>query len=176
MAHQGAFWSWHAQCGTVAHAHPYSHTIYAQLCNNNKQMPYEEASLVLWYTEQWKEILEVTWEKRQTHSNYERKRHHLCVKRLGTREAGDYSRLSWLIVSPRSQQWRKRQLHWRGQQPDPEIQFHGAKQGRPCGWSLTAPWEDSVLDPGDGESITFSDGNKRKMPYLYWFSHGYREL
>lgn len=57
-------------------------------------------------------------------------------------------------------------LYSLGQQQDPEVQFRGAKQGRPCGWSLTVPWEDSALDPGDGETIMFSDGNKRKMPYL----------
>lgn len=56
-------------------------------------------------------------------------------------------------------------LYSLGQQQYPEVQFRGAKQGRLCGWSLTVPWEDSALDPGDGE--TFSDGNKRKMPCLY---------
>lgn len=82
---------WLTKCVTVAHAHPYSHTIHTQLCNNNKQTWYEEASLVLWNTEPCKEILDITWEKRHTNTSLWlwTQTAHLCIKRLGTRETDD---------------------------------------------------------------------------------------
>lgn len=145
--HQGAFWSQHAQCGTVAHAHPYSHTMHTQLRNNYKQTWYEEASLVLWNTEPCKEILDVTWEKRHTHKyialimNANRTSLYQETWHTWSGWSSHHSRLSWLIASPRSQQWRKRQLHWIGPHytvwgSNSTLRSNSVEQSRVSAW----PW------------------------------------
>lgn len=138
---------------SVAHMHPYSYTLPTPLYNNNKQVWYEDASLVLWNIEQCKEILDVTREKANAQincSNYEHKLH-FSVSELWS------TWVEWMIFSPlqallthcltqksavekdTAALKNGASFHHLGQQQDPEVQFLGASKSDSVGGAWLFP-------------------------------------